>query len=119
MERGMQAPLLVHEGTEENPSKGKYIITNSLIETIFNEISGKNGNTLKLILFLLGNNGYGKFRISERTVVNATGMNQKSYRRARQDLIDKGWIRHENGMIIVNINNIKSECDFNMDERSE
>jgi hypothetical protein len=100
-----QAPILIHEG-DKMDSRQFYCIDQNLCETIFNELSGKNGNSLKLIFFLLGNSGTGNFRVSEQTVKNATGMDKKSYQRARKDLIERGWIRTEKGKIIVLIQNI-------------
>lgn len=100
-----QAPILIHEG-DKMDSKQFYCIDQELCEIIFNELSGKNGNSLKLIFFLLGNSGTGSFRVSEQTVKNRTGMDKKSYQRARKDLEEKGWIRNEKGKIIVLIQNI-------------
>ena len=100
-----QAPILIHEG-DKMDSNQFYCIDQTLCETIFNELSGKNGNSLKLIFFLLGNSGTGSFRISERTVKQSTGMDKKSYQRARKDLEERGWIRNEKGKVIVLIQNI-------------
>ena len=46
-----QAPTLIHEG-DKLDSNRVYCIDQNLCETIFNELSGKNGNSLKLIFFL-------------------------------------------------------------------
>ena len=100
-----QAPMLIHEG-DRLDSGQFYCIDQNLCETIFNELSGKNGNSLKLMFFLLGNSGSGGFRISEQTVKKVTGMDKKSYQRARKDLEERGWIRHEQGKIVVLIQNI-------------
>lgn len=100
-----QAPILIHEG-DKMDSNQFYCIDQTLCETIFNELSGKNGNSLKLIFFLLGNSGTGSFRVAEQTVKNKTGMDKKSYQRARKDLEERGWIRNEKGKIIVLIQNI-------------
>lgn len=100
-----QAPILIHEG-DKIDSKQFYCIDQNLCETIFNELSGKNGNALKLMFFLLGNSGTGSFRVAEQTVKQATGMDKKSYQRARKDLEEKGWIRNEKGKVVVLIQNI-------------
>ncbi len=100
-----QAPVLVHEG-DKMDGKQFYIIDQRVIEVIFNKLSGKNGNALKLILFLLGNSGTGNFRVSEKIVEKQTGMNDKSYRRARDELEELEWIKHEKGKITVLYQNI-------------
>ena len=100
-----QAPVLIHEGDLQD-GKQFYIIEQGLIETIFNELSGKNGNALKLILFLIGNSGTGNFRVSEKIVEKQTGMNSKSYRRARDELEELEWIKHDKGKITVKYQNI-------------
>ena len=108
-----QAPILIHEGAIMN-SPQFYLIDQSLIESIFRQLSGKNGNALKLILFLLGNSGSGSFRVSEKKVEDATGMSKKSYQRARAELIEMGWLRHEKGKLIVLVHKIidtESEVD--------
>lgn len=113
-----QAPKLIHEG-DKMCSNQFYKIDQSLCETIFNELSGKNGNSLKLIFFLLGNNGAGDFSISEQTVKDRTGMDKKSYQRARKDLTERGWIRNEKGKIIVLIQNIvRTEHDDSSKEKT-
>ena len=100
-----QAPILIHEG-DKIDSNQFYCIDQNLCKTIFNELSGKNGNALKLIFFLLGNSGTGNFRVSEQIIKQVTGMDKKSYQRARKDLCEKGWIRNEQGRITVLIQNI-------------
>ena len=113
-----QAPILIHEG-DKMDSNRFYCIDQNLCETIFNELSGKNGNSLKLIFFLLGNSGTGSFRISEQTVKRATGMDKKSYQRARKDLETRKWIRNEKGKIIVLIQNIVNTKIPEDDENDE
>lgn len=113
-----QAPILIHEGNRMDSTQF-YIIDQNLCETIFNELSGKNGNSLKLIFFLLGNSGSGSFRVAEQTVKNRTGMDKKSYQRARKDLEERGWIRNEKGKIVVLIQNIvRTETENRGDNKS-
>lgn len=100
-----QAPVLIHEG-DKMDAKQYFIYDQRLITTIFNKLNGKNGNALKLMLFLLGNSGTGNFRVSEKIVEKQTGMNSKSYRRTRDELEELNWIKHEQGKITVMYQNI-------------
>lgn len=126
MENNKQAPRLKHEGVKRNVnSKVTYQIPQDLCTAIFNGLSGKNGNAIKLMIVLLGNIGNGTFRVSEKFIKDSTGMEKKSYQRARKELINLGWITHEtgkDGTITVLINKIlgteestnpKSEQDNN------
>lgn len=102
-----QAPKLIHRGFIKESDDFYCKIPLRIRTAIFTKISGKNGNAIKLILYLIENQGNGSFRVTEKDVEVKTGMNEKSYRRARQFLIDLGWITHDKGMITVNIDKIE------------
>lgn len=71
------------------------------LDVVFNELSGKNGNELKIMVVLLGTLGDGSFRISEQWLLDRTGMEHSAYIRARKALVARGWLRHEEGQTIT------------------
>lgn len=102
-----QAPRLYHNG---NKKEGLfYQLPQELIDIVFNELDGKSGNQIKLMCVLLGTVGNGSFGVSEKWICERTGMIQQTYNRARKALIEKGWLRLENGKIFVEIDYIYSQ----------
>lgn len=101
-----QAPKLYHSGKKDK--KDFYLLPKNLMDSIFNQLSGKQGNQIKLMCVLLGTLGDGSFRVSEKWICDRTGMEQSAYVRARAELIEKGWLSREGGNLYVQIENIKN-----------
>ena len=112
-----QAPILYHLG-KKDMSKF-YLLPRNLMEPIFNQLNGKQGNQIKLMSLLIGTMGDGSFAITEKWVCDRTGMTQSSYNRARKALIDRGWLRLERGMLYVDFNAICRPADYSADMPSE
>ena len=95
-----QAPKLYHNKTTYN-SDNYYNLPQELMDCVFSQIDGKSGNQIKLIIVLLGTLGNGTFGVSEKWICDRTGMVQQTYSKARQALIERGWVYVEDGMIFV------------------
>ena len=104
----LKAPRIKHCGTKILPDYDEtYALSSSLLRTIFNQLSGKCGNQLKLITVLMGVPGGGKYRLSQKEIMSMTGMDESGYKRARKALIDLGWITHKDGSIYVHFDKIR------------
>lgn len=104
-----QAPKLYHS---EKKEKGIfYQLPQRLMDCVFNQLSGREGNQIKLISVLLGTAGDGSFAVSEKYICDRTGMDQPSYSRARKALVDKGWLKMEKGSLCVDIKAIQSKSE--------
>jgi hypothetical protein len=68
-----QAPKLYHNKTSFN-SDNYYNLPQELMDCVFNQIDGKCGNQIKLIIVLLGTLGNGTFGVSEKWICERTGM---------------------------------------------
>jgi len=102
-----QAPRLIHRGKKfQNQGRFFYQLPQSLMSNIFYELSGKHGNQIKLMCVLIGTAGDGSFRVSQRWIMEQTGMDESGYKRARKALADRGWITLDNGCIYVNFDAI-------------
>ena len=99
-----KAPKLYHSGKKEN--KDFYLLPKKLMDPIFNQLNGKQGNQIKLMAVLLGTAGDGRFAVSEKWICDRTGMDQSSYNRARKALIERGWLRLEKGKLYVDFDAI-------------
>lgn len=89
-------------------SKGEYFynLPQKIIDSIFNNIDGKNGNAIKIMIVLLGTIGDGSFGISEKYMCDRTGITAQNYYRARKFLENIGFITIEGNSIIINIDRI-------------
>lgn len=112
-----QAPRLFHIGSKDK--KDFYLLPKNLMDSVFNQLSGKQGNQIKLMSVLLGTAGDGSFAVSEKWICDRTGMDQSNYSRARKALIDRGWLRLENGKLYVNFNEFYKPADYAEDMSSE
>lgn len=95
-----QAPKLYHNKTNFN-SDNYYNLPQELMDCIFNQIDGKCGNQIKLIIVLLGTLGNGTFGVSEKWICERTGMVQQTYSTARKALVERGWVYVEDGKLYV------------------
>lgn len=103
-----QAPLLEFSQQKDTiPSEWSWVIPNTLVKCTFTKLSKLN--EIKLMMFLLGQSdkpSY-KFAVAEKTVLEATGMDHKAYIKAREGLIEKGWITLiPKEKLIINVENI-------------
>ena len=102
-----QAPKLYHSGKKKQGIF--YQLPQDLIDIVFNTLDGKNGNQIKLMCVLLGTQGNGSFGVSEKWICERTGMVQQTYNKARKALIDKGWLKLEEGKLFVLVSAIYAE----------
>ena len=83
-----------------------------LLSFIFSSISGKNGNIIKLLVFLIGSGeGLG---ISESLVLNRTGLSHQAYCSARKWLIENCQFfiyDKEHKLIVIDFNELWREVD--------
>ena len=70
-----------------------YQLPQDIMDIIFNQLDGKNGNQMKIMIVLLGTVGDGSFRVSEKWICERTGTVQQSYNRARKSLVERGWLQ--------------------------
>ena len=102
-----QAPRLIHRGSKfRNQSPNFYQLPQNLMSTIFYALNGKCGNQIKLMCVLIGTAGNGSFRVSQRWMMEQTGMDESGYKKARKALIERGWLELKNGCLYVNFNEI-------------
>lgn len=111
IDKGKNAPLVAAHGdkwnykgtySKENPEGLYFSQVPSLIRRyINNNLDGLHGNHLK-IMYLLIEVKEGNFRLSQKWVLDETGMAKDKYYKARKDLEDMGWITCEDDTIYVN-----------------
>ena len=103
-----QAPRLLHKGEKFiNHNEQFWSLPQSLMSEVFWELNGKCGNQIKLMCLLIGTSGKGDFRVSEKWVLERTGMDETGYKRARKELIQRGWLSHDNGELRVHMDRIR------------
>ena len=102
-----QAPKLYHTGKKHDTIF--YQLPQDLMDIIFTKIDGKSGNQIKLMCVLLGTQGNGSFGVSEKWICERTGMTQQTYSKARKALIEKGWLKLEDGKLFVLISDIYAQ----------
>lgn len=102
-----QAPKLYHIGRKHQGNF--YQLPQDLMDIVFSKIDGKCGNQIKLMCVLLGTQGNGTFGVSEKWICDRTGMVQQTYNKARKALIDRGWLKQEDGKLFVLISFIYAE----------
>ena len=100
---GKSAPKLAFIGDKWN-NKGTYRDNNpngyyfgqqpNLIRKyVMNQLDGRQGNLIKLMWYLLSTDeGFG---LAQATVMDETGLAKQKYYQARDALIEKGWLLHE------------------------
>ena len=97
----LKAPALLTIGADHEDNSRFYRVRQEALDIVFNELSGKSGNELKLMVVLMGTLGDGSFRVSEQWALDRTGMDHSAYNRARKALVARGWLRHEAGESIT------------------
>lgn len=99
-----QAPVLKYDGAK-NLGNNFYAIPQDIADIIFKEL-GNSSAQLRIMLVLIGTKP--DFLVSEKWILERTGLSHGSYINARKALVEKGWITHiPNKEIVVNFNKIK------------
>lgn len=86
-----QAPILQHNGSKM-VGKQYYALSQSIMDIIFREL-GNASAQLRIMIVLIGTKP-NDFRISEKWICDRTGLTERSYIRARDELIKRGWLSH-------------------------
>ena len=60
-----KAPVLLHSGTDNCGNIRFYRVMQDALDVVLNELDGKHGNEIKIMVVLLGTLGDGSFRVSE------------------------------------------------------
>ena len=101
-----QAPILFFNGskTQDNTTNQTYQIPQTLADIIFNTL-GNSSAQIRIMLVLCGTKE--GFSISEKWILERTGLQHASYVNARTNLVERGWLTHINSSkLIVNYDNI-------------
>lgn len=99
-----QAPILCFNGskTQGNTTNQTYQIPQKLADIIFNTL-GNASAQLRIMLVLCGTKE--GFSISEKWILERTGLKHASYVTARKSLVERGWLTLINSQkLIVNYN---------------
>lgn len=100
-----QAPELKFSG--KKPEGQYYTIPQNLADIIFNKL-GNSSAQLRIMIVLIGTKQ--GFKISEKWILDRTGLLHASYIKARQELVKRGWLSHNEAEgITVNFNAILDE----------
>lgn len=100
-----QAPELKFTG--KKPEGQYYAIPQDLADIIFNKL-GNSSAQLRIMIVLIGTKE--GFKISEKWILDRTGLLHASYITARKALVKRGWLTHdESEGITVNFNTILDE----------
>ena len=60
-----KAPVLLHSGADNCGNIRFYRVMQDALDVVLNELDGKHGNEIKIMVVLLGTLGDGSFRASE------------------------------------------------------
>ena len=100
-----QAPELKFTG--QKPEGQYYAIPQSLADIIFNKL-GNSSAQLRIMMVLIGTKE--GFKISEKWILDRTGLLHASYITARKELVKRGWLTHDEAeCITVNFDAILDE----------
>lgn len=102
---GNYAPVLHHAQNKENyidRSNGFYKLPATLMTAIFHQTD--SCNEIRLLTFLLGT-GEG-FGLTEKTVLDRTGLSSSAYHRTIETLAAKGWITVSAAYLTINYDRI-------------
>ena len=102
------APTLEHNGVKSRVEKEQYYqIPQALADAVFS-VLGNSSAQLRIMLVLIGTKP--GFHISQKWILQRTGLKEKSYIEARKALVERGWLKHlECDRIIVNLDKIYAD----------
>jgi len=103
-----QAPTLQHNGVKSRVEKEQYYqIPQALADAVFS-VLGNSSAQLRIMLVLIGTKP--GFNISQKWILQRTGLKERSYIEARKALVERGWLKHlECDSIVVNLDKINSD----------
>ena len=113
-----KAPTLQHNGIKSRVEKEQYYqIPQALADAVFS-VLGNSSAQLRIMLVLIGTKP--GFHISQKWILQRTGIKEKSYIEARKSLVSRGWITHlECDSIIVNLDKIYSDGESKKKEAEQ
>lgn len=102
------APTLEHNGEKSRVEKEQYYqIPQALADAVFS-VLGNSSAQLRIMLVLIGTKP--GFHISQKWILQRTGLKERSYIEARKALVARGWLKHlECDSIIVNLDKIYAD----------
>ena len=101
----LKAPILIHNGNKKVGVQ-YYALSQSLMDIIFREL-GNASAQLRIMIVLIGTKP--NFGVSQQWILDRTGLCERSYIRARDELVKRGWLSHVPcERITVNFNAIVS-----------
>lgn len=101
-----QAPALLAKGERFRGENGKAIRSHDLETAIWNGLGERDMAMAKIMFFLTGQAQDGKFKVPEKTIMDRCNLSERGYKGARKKLVEKGWIEHQEGKIVVLYDNI-------------
>ena len=102
-----QAPKILAEGTRFRGETGKAIRSHDLETAIMNGLGDRDIAMMKVMFFLTGQAQDGQsFGVAEKTICERCNISERGYKSARKKLVEKGWIKHEEGKITILYDNI-------------
>lgn len=102
------APTLEYNGVKSRVEKEQYYqIPQALADAVFS-VLGNSSAQLRIMLVLIGTKP--GFHISQKWILQRTGLKERSYIEARKALVARGWLKHlECDSIIVNLDKIYAD----------
>ena len=100
-----KAPVLYHSGDKNQHIESKpntfYAYSPDFFADVCNCLGAQDTIPMKVMLYLAGNSGEGKFGVAEKTICDACGISKKRYYAARNKLVEMGWLKHFEGSSIT------------------
>lgn len=95
-----QAPTLLADGNKKLNVKGHKLPgysqrTHCLESAIWCCLGDRDIVPIKVMLFLTGMATDGSFKVSTETILQYCNISERGYKRAREKLVDMGWISHD------------------------
>lgn len=90
MDSLLKAPVLIHNGSKKVGVQ-YYALSQQLMDIIFNEL-GNASAQLRIMIVLIGTKP--NFGVSQQWILDRTGLSERSYINARNELIKRGWLSH-------------------------
>lgn len=90
MDSLLKAPVLIHNGSKKVGVQ-YYALSQQLMDIIFREL-GNASAQLRVMIVLIGTKP--DFGVSQQWILDRTGLCERSYINARNELIKRGWISH-------------------------